>query len=163
MNSDRGRRARVGPPGLLLLAFMGLSGCGGVEDGLTKFPVRGTVLVDGRPVEGVRVRCYRDGLPGDTNADTPVGVTDDEGRFELSTNGEGDGAVAGTYKVTFFWPDFNGPGGRDQLDGRAGSPGTTPFEGAVVEGENDWPTFELMSATGKTSARSRRDPDDRPR
>jgi len=119
------------------------AGCGGPGDGLTKFPVTGTVLVDGEPQDRVRVRFFRNGKPGETNADTPAAVTDPQGRFALSTNGDADGAVAGTYKVTFFWKLGNGPGTSDLLGGRYGKLETTPFEVTVVEGKNELPPFEL--------------------
>lgn len=129
---------------LAVLALLLAIGCAQkVDDGLTKFPVTGTVLVDGKPQAGVRVRFFRYGKPGRTNADTPAAVTDREGRFVLSTNGDGDGAVAGTYKVTFFWKRGNAPGTPDLLGGRYTKLETSPFEVTVVEGENELPPFEL--------------------
>jgi hypothetical protein len=125
------------------LAGLLLAGCGGgIDDGLVKHPVTGVVRVDGQPEAGVRVRLFRQGTAGDSNADTPVGVTDDQGRFALSTNGERDGAVEGTYKVTFFWPDSNGPGGKNQLDGEAGNPRTTPYAVSVAPGPNVLPDYD---------------------
>lgn len=119
-----------------------VSGCGGVDDGLTKFPVQGTVLVGGAPQKGVRVRYFRDGKVGTTNADTPSAVTDAEGRFQLSTNGDGDGAVAGTYKVTFFWKESNAPGTPDLLGGKYTKLEKSEFKTQVVDGTNE-PVFEL--------------------
>ena len=125
-------------------ALLMATGCAQkIDDGLTKFPVTGTVLINGKPQEGVRVRFFRDGKPGRTNADTPAAVTDSEGRFAISTNGDGDGAVAGTYKVTFFWKHGNAPGTPDLLGGRYTKLETSAFEVTVIEGENELPAFEL--------------------
>ena len=126
-----------------LLLF--LVGCDDApEDGLVKYPVEGTVLVDGQPQKGVRVRFFRDGQPGRTNADTPSAVTDEDGNFSLSTNGDGDGAVAGTYKVTFFWKQSNAPGTPDLLGGVYGNLEESEISVTVAEGENT-PKFELKT------------------
>lgn len=104
---------------MLLACIVFPAGCGRQPaDGLEKFPVQGLVQVDGQPAAGVVVRFFKDGKPGTTNADTPLGVTDADGRFELSTNGDGDGAVAGNYRVTFTWKSGNSPASEDQLKGR---------------------------------------------
>lgn len=149
--------------GLILILSI-VNGCGGYDDGLSKFPVTGAVQVDGRPISGVLVRFYRDGAGANSNADTPAGVTNQAGEFALSTNGQDDGAVVGQYKVAFIWPDFNGPGATDQLAGRYGSATTTPFEVTVVEGENRLPTFQLETPPPTSSTpKPRLDENDRPR
>jgi len=101
------------------LCLAASNGCSSqYDDGLNKFPVSGQVQVDGQLAEGVVVRFFRDGKPGSANADTPLGVTGDDGRFELSTNGDGDGAVPGEYRVTFTWKSGNAPTAKDRLGGR---------------------------------------------
>jgi len=138
-----------------------ITGCGGYDDGLTKHPVTGTVLIDGEPHEGVLVRFYREGTEPDSNADTPAGVTDESGHFALSTNGQNDGAVAGKYKATFKWPDFNGPGANDQLGSRYSDPAQSEFEVTISEGENELPTFKLKTPPSSAPASKRSKPPER--
>ena len=65
------------------------------------FPVEGTVLIRGKPAEGVQVFLH----PRDVSQrGKPRGVTDADGRFRLRTYHDGDGAPAGDYTVTVYWP-----------------------------------------------------------
>jgi hypothetical protein len=56
--------------------------------------VTGTVLHKGKPVPLVRVMFSTAGAP------VAVGLTDDSGRYSLSTFQDGDGAVPGPHRVT---------------------------------------------------------------
>jgi hypothetical protein len=126
--------------GLIALAFVGCSG--GADDGLKKYPVRGTVLVNGRPAAGIAVTFHHNGeAPG--NAARPVAVADAEGRYTLSTNADKDGAVEGEYTVTFFWPADNGPMPRDRLGGRFADTGLSAFKARVGPRENEIEPFRL--------------------
>ena len=59
------------------------------------------MLVEGKPAEGVQVFFH----PLDASQrGIPRGVTDAEGRFQLRTYHDGDGAPAGEYTVTVYWP-----------------------------------------------------------
>ena len=77
------------------------------------------------------------------NAARPVGATDAEGRFELSTNADKDGAVAGEYTVTFFWSSSNDITAFDRLGGRFTNPGRSQFKVWVVSGNNELESFRL--------------------
>ncbi len=71
------------------------AGCpGGGEGGLDTIPVTGTVTLDGSPLAGARVSFSPKG-----GGRAAVGLTDESGRFELTTNVAGDGALAGSYGV----------------------------------------------------------------
>jgi hypothetical protein len=74
-----------------------LVGCGGSGAELpATSPVSGTVLLDGKPLEGAAVRFYRE-----DKVDRPaIGVTGSDGKFKLTTFNTNDGAQPGTYKVT---------------------------------------------------------------
>jgi hypothetical protein len=123
------------------LACWGCSGKPG--DGLTKYPVRGTVLVNGEPAAGM-VLTFNNldrGAPG--NAARPVGRADPDGHFELSTNGDKDGAVVGDYAVTFFWPSDEGTLPIDLLGGRFADAGRSAFRQRVEPTENDLEPFLL--------------------
>jgi hypothetical protein len=58
-------------------------------------PVRGRVLMGGRPLAGVTVMFLGDSAPRPS-----VGATDADGRFTLTTYDRGDGAVLGHNVVT---------------------------------------------------------------
>ena len=84
-----------------LVAFFG--GCG--ETGPDLCPVTGTVIYQGGPVEDAVV-AFR----GEAATKLATGRTDAEGRFELTTFEDGDGAVAGKHQVTVSKFVVEGPG-----------------------------------------------------
>lgn len=125
-------------PAVLLAA-----GCG--RDGPVKHAVTGTVLVNGQPAGRVNV-CLRhtdESVTG--NARSPVSVTDESGRFTLSTDGAADGAVAGEYLVTFFWMSSNDPvGSYDRFGGAFGDQKTSRHRITVpVPGGGELEPFRL--------------------
>lgn len=69
------------------------------------YAVEGELLVNADSAANVNVAFHP--LDGDKNKFCPVGLTDNEGKFRLTTRSSGDGAPAGEYSVTFYWP--NGP------------------------------------------------------
>ena len=91
----------------LLLAVMATLGCRRDTpqfESRATFPVEGRVLIRGQPAEGVQVFLH----PCDAvQRGKPRGVTDADGRFRLRTYHEGDGAPAGEYLVTVYWPAPN--------------------------------------------------------
>lgn len=87
-------------PGLALVAgCIALSGCGGSGDQSagnrpTTYPATGSVIFQGAPVAGATVVFQPEG-----EGQTAVGMTDTQGKFTLKTFVDGDGAIAGKYKV----------------------------------------------------------------
>jgi len=71
------------------------------------YPSAGTLTLDGKPVEGATVSFTPASGPG------AVGVTDVQGRFDLTTFARGDGAVAGEHVVTITRFDSPKPAGGD--------------------------------------------------
>jgi len=69
------------------------------------YPTGGTVLVDGRPVKGLKVQFERSS-GGDGKPAVAFGYTDARGGFRLRTFRDGDGAVAGDHAVTVEWVTF---------------------------------------------------------
>lgn len=67
----------------------------------------GTLTFKGKPLSGFIVTLHPAG-----DQRTASGTTDAEGRFSLGTNAPGDGAVAGTHKVSVIWqpPEDDGLG-----------------------------------------------------
>jgi hypothetical protein len=93
-------RALVRIPRLLILWTMVpllISGCGGAtKDSPKLYRVTGTVKYKGTAVPGAKVMFL-----GDGKSPPAVGVTDDSGRFSLSSL-SGTGAVAGKHQVAII-------------------------------------------------------------
>ena len=114
-----------------------LTGCGGGEN-----PVSGTVKVKG---VGVLTQGTVQFI---SEQKTASGMIGSDGRYELSSSGEGDGAPSGTYKVIFLSTEMGG--GYDNpdepvtqvIDSKYENPTTTPIEVEVGSG-NDSYDFEL--------------------
>lgn len=110
------------------------------------YPVHGHVTFNGQPAAGVQVYFTapdEQGLPA-----VPRAVTEADGSFELSTYAPRDGAPAGQYRVTIFWPDLTAPidpekGPPDRLNGRYADRKKSPWLVTVNEGPNDAGTFDL--------------------
>ncbi|MER3415419.1 MAG: hypothetical protein C4297_04290 [Gemmataceae bacterium] len=72
------------------------AGCGGGASGAKPAPVKGRILLDGKPLEGATVTF----IPESGKGQPASGRTDSQGQFVLTTHNTGDGAVPGSYKVT---------------------------------------------------------------
>jgi len=77
----------------LLLTMLFLSGCGSKNKPVD---VEGIVLLDNAPVAEATVLFIPEGDTGQP----AYGMTDENGKFQLSTFKENDGAIPGNYKVT---------------------------------------------------------------
>lgn len=89
---------------LLLLIVYVYFPKGRARQGGEKYPVTGTVLVNGEPAWGVQIQLVSsEGGLSDQDA-RPGGTTDKNGNFELTSYWTGDGAVSGEFAVVFFWP-----------------------------------------------------------
>ena len=99
-----------------LARWMALAGCVAVmaaggcrKAGPAVQPVEGTVLLDGKELEGATVGF----TPFDAGALPAVGLTGPDGRFKLTSTGGGApeaGAVAGEYKVVISKQEVEGTG-----------------------------------------------------
>jgi hypothetical protein len=134
-----------------LLGSALLSGCG--NDGrLDVYPVTGTVTQKGQPIQGAKVVFFGQeehlkaaGVP------IPEGETDASGKFALKTYEEGDGAPAGTYKVSISWMEVVRPSEdpeatveQDRLKGRYVDPEKSGLTATVAEDDTELPPFELQ-------------------
>jgi hypothetical protein len=118
-----------------------LSGCGDeFDDGLVKHQVTGQVLVNGEAARGIVVAFWHTDLDVDGNAARPIAVTDDKGRYSLTTNGTNDGAVSGEYHVSFFWPRGST---RDVMKDLYANKSDPEFKATVGEKDTEIPPFEL--------------------
>ena len=113
------------------------------------YPIRGQVMVDGKPAENVSVVCHL--ANGDAEVQTSISAfTDAEGKFSIGTYEGGDGAPEGEYRLTFTWGQINLMTGRygppDQLKGKYANPDSSQFSVTVREGqESDLGVIELTT------------------
>jgi hypothetical protein len=92
-----GRRVGLRVPAVALALAVLAAGCGPRRPAV--HVVRGQVLVGDRPAARALVMFHPVG-DARPEAARPVGETDDEGRFTLTTSVQGDGAPEGEYQVT---------------------------------------------------------------
>ncbi len=124
-----------------MIVVAGLGGCGdGRPD---RSPVSGTILFQGKPIEGAEIMFIcKNGRPA-------TGFTDSQGRFEMFTFEPGDGAILGEHAVaiTKKVEIQTAPGpykpSRDLLPERYGHPEKSGLVANVkAGGDNDF-TFDL--------------------
>ncbi len=142
-----------GPPlhALLVLALLGLVGCG--DGKISRYPINGSVNVDGKPAAGVMVIFCPVGGSPELQKMRPFGITDADGKFQLTLIEKADGAPAGQYKVLMQWTlksDVPAQGGGvqmgpDRLQGRYMNLEKSQFTVDVKAGTNDLPPFELKT------------------
>jgi hypothetical protein len=114
------------------------------------YPITAVLTVDGVPQEGLEVKLH-DEVAGDPAKPTfPSGFSKADGKVSISTYADGDGAPAGTYKVTVQWREFNplsmSFGGPDKLKGRYSDPEKTELKWTVTESKlNDLGTVALTT------------------
>ena len=126
---------------------LSLTGCSETNSQLPVFPVRGTVLLKGKPLANALVAVH----PIDTSdprATSCRATTDANGRFTISTYKANDGAPKGDYKATVECYQLKGSGsslepGPNVLPVKYSLPTTTSLTFRVAEGTNNSPTIEL--------------------
>jgi hypothetical protein len=130
---------------------LALAGCG--DGKIKRFPVKGSVTVDGQPADGAMVVFCPVNPSPEVEALRPSAKADASGAFALMTFDAGDGAPAGEYKVLVKWP---AKPTMDARDGRPGAPGPDRLKGkyynldntqltAQVDGPTELPPFALKS------------------
>jgi hypothetical protein len=128
----------------LLLSLLAMS-CG--QSRFKKvYPVKGRVLVDGKPAEGVTVGFHSLDDPGDELV-RPWGKTDGDGWFTPSTYKKDDGLPAGSYAVTLIWLPKGYQGSievANKLPARYSEAETSQLKAQINAGRNELPPFELQ-------------------
>jgi hypothetical protein len=134
---------------LLLLSLL-LTSCG-----KSRFKpvntVKGRVLVNGEPTEGIDVSFHSLDDPGDQLV-SPSGTTDQDGNFTMSTYNADDGVPAGKYAVTMIWlmtdkrgrTKFGPLSKTNKLPMKYSDPKTSGFTVEITKGDNTLPPFELQ-------------------
>ncbi len=115
------------------------------------FPVTGELIVDGKPAAAVQVtltdtKGMDQELPTYSSA-----MTEENGKFSISTYELGDGVPEGDYVVTFVWGELNlfsmQYGGPDKLKDKYSDPKTSTFKIKVEKGKPaDMGRIELTTA-----------------
>ena len=123
------------------------AGCGSGHKSI--YPVRGEVLVEGRPPVHALVTFHPVADDGH-EALVPTGSVDDHGRFTLTSYASGDGAPEGEYRVTVAWFLASGRPGDDSppvnyLPVRYARTDTTPLRAVVRKGGVDLEPFQLQA------------------
>ena len=86
--------------GLVLLTFAGISGCGSSQPKVKlvpTVPAEGVLLDHGKPLAFHQINVIPEEGPA------AIAVSDAEGHFVLATNRPGDGAPAGTHRVSIVY------------------------------------------------------------
>jgi len=146
---------RLAPPSVLAVAVLALTSCGG--GGPRLYPVKGQVLYQDKPAEGVTVAFHPIG--GEEKATgkekgkvkreviRPTGFTGPDGSFTLSTYPHGEGAPAGEYVVVMTWfpPDAREQegGARNKLPDLYADPEQSPLKATIQAGSNQLEPFRL--------------------
>jgi len=127
--------------GRLLLSTVALGLLVGCSTSESPQPVRGQILSSNRPlVEALVVFHPQFAVPA--GQPKPLGITDAEGRFQLTTLGSNDGAFPGSYRITVEQRQERLSGeeivrdGPNLLPARYAKSQSTPFEFTVTSGEN---------------------------
>jgi len=107
------------------------------EPAPTLAPVSGTITLDGTPLPGATIR-----LIPTAGQRAAIGLTDDSGKYVLTTSQEGDGAAPGIYRVTISATAL--PGARSRPRGEYSDPKTSPLAVQVAPGNNVF-DFALQS------------------
>src|SRR5262245_61584632 len=94
-------------PCLWVFCLLACAGC--QDEGPKLHQVRGIERVNNQPAERVVVSFRHIDSAVKGNAAHPCAVTDATGKFQISTNRDGDGAVEGDYLASFTWPSNPDP------------------------------------------------------
>jgi hypothetical protein len=136
--------------GATLLCLVVLAGCGRTTklESLPTFPAEGKVLVRGKPAEGVQV-FFHPREPSQRGK--PRGITGADGRFQLRTYRDGDGAPAGEYTITVYWPGPYNPKlpkedqiPPDRLGERFMNPKSSTLRATIAAGPNTLAPIEIQ-------------------
>jgi hypothetical protein len=124
----------------LLSCLAWLAGC--ADGGPPRYPVDGQVLYGGQALAEALVIFHpkRQTPPGQPK---PTGITDGEGRFQLTTLQSHDGAPEGDYAITIELRELQQMGeeatrsGRNLLPHRYAKSDTSPLSCTVKRGPNE--------------------------
>ena len=126
-------------PYVLIVAIAGLSGCTSQSGPAKKvcYPVKGELLVKDKPAGGAMVvfRPKGDANPADWISGFPRAHVQEDGKFDVGTYTDNDGAPAGDYVLLVTWPAPNPQNeeaaSTDRLSGRYANPDSSKLTAKV--------------------------------
>ena len=95
---------------MTLLSVGILTGCSSKPERPQTYPVTGTVTSNGKPIEKATVVF----VPSTQGVEPAAGITNAEGKYQLTTYSAGDGAQAGAYRVKVSKYDTKPPTADDK-------------------------------------------------
>jgi hypothetical protein len=130
---------------------MGLAGCSSQVADVV--PVSGKITYKGAACDGALV-VFHPSESGRLNDPKPVGITDADGNYNLTTFAQNDGAAPGQYGVTVVWnapakdarislSGEGSPSGPDKLSGRYGNPASPKLKAKVESTSPNEINFDL--------------------
>jgi hypothetical protein len=130
-------------PSLLVMAaaLAVLTGCSRSD---ARYAVHGRVLSGAKPIAEAMV-VFHPQFETPPGQPKPLGITDAEGKFQLTTLQANDGALPGDYRITVELREEHPSGeeitrdGRNLLPARYAKPETTPFQTTVTRGSDVLP------------------------
>jgi hypothetical protein len=131
-------------PSLLAIAAMALlAGCAKSD---ARYPVYGQVLSGDKPVAEAMI-VFHPQFETPPGQPKPLGITDAEGKFQLTTLQANDGASPGDYRITVELRQERPSGeeitrdGPNLLPGKYARSETTPLQFTVTSGRNEMPAL----------------------
>jgi hypothetical protein len=134
---------------VLLGAALFTVGCsGGGPPKKVCYPVKGELTVGGKPAEGATIILQpREANPTDWSAGFPRATVGGDGKFQVSTYGENDGAPVGEYVILVTWeapnPTNEEASGPDRLGGRYIDPEKSKLTAKVEPRPTELPPIKL--------------------
>ena len=96
------------PTAALAVVCLGLCSCAEkMPDRKPTFPVTGRVQVDGQPAAQLALACHDVRGVDPLHPTVSSAITDQDGKFAVSTYQSGDGLPEGEYVLTFVWGKFD--------------------------------------------------------
>jgi hypothetical protein len=159
---------RMAVAAIAILTVSGLCSCSKakkqleVKGSLPVHPVKGTLLMDGKPVPQASLIFFPvNDFPKGAAKTLPHARTTDDGTFQVTTYRGNDGAPAAEYRVTVSW---KGPAQGVSADKVDELPEKLPkiFQNShqtklvavIKEGENDLPTWDIGEEVQRQASNS---------
>jgi hypothetical protein len=123
--------------------FVGCSDKSYVE--VAVHPVKGTLHTQGEPLYGAYLTFHPQGDVGMTKGNKPFARVEQDGSFQVTTYDTSDGAPAGSYAVTIYWPEDPESRGfsPDRLKEKFANPEKPAFEISIGDESTQLPPWEL--------------------